>query len=153
MIAFVVGPTEPATNRGFPGVLNSSAACRANSAARLVQEMRIRRQSIFRQHDRRSAKRVRFDDVRSRLKILPVNIQHHVRPRSHQVLIAPFERSSAKVRRRQVALLQHRPHRAIQHQDSLRQQLPQCLPGFTQIPHSSLRPLRSRALRKISFAR
>src|SRR5258708_25821604 len=29
---------EPATNRGFPGALNSSAACRANSAARLFRK-------------------------------------------------------------------------------------------------------------------
>src|SRR5208282_5966479 len=38
VIAFVVGPTDPATNRGFAGVLSSSAACRANSAARLFNK-------------------------------------------------------------------------------------------------------------------
>src|SRR5258708_3569610 len=37
-MALVVGPTEPATNRGLPAVLNSSAACRANSAARLFRK-------------------------------------------------------------------------------------------------------------------
>src|SRR5208337_2986520 len=35
VIAFVVGPIDPATNRGLPGVENSSAACRASTAARL----------------------------------------------------------------------------------------------------------------------
>jgi len=33
VIAFVVGPIEPATNRGRPGVEHSSAACLANRAA------------------------------------------------------------------------------------------------------------------------
>ncbi len=93
----------------------------------LVQEMRVRCQPVLRQHNRRPPKRIRLDDVRSGFKVLPVNIQNYIRPRSHQILIASFERSSAKVRRIQVALLQHRPHRAVQHEDPLPQQLPQSL--------------------------
>src|SRR6266851_5077677 len=37
-MALVVGPTEPPTNRGLPGVLNSFAACLASSAARLFRK-------------------------------------------------------------------------------------------------------------------
>ena len=36
LIALVVGPIEPATNRGRPGVENSPAACRASCAALLL---------------------------------------------------------------------------------------------------------------------
>src|SRR5437870_3253858 len=70
-------------------------------------------------NNRCPAKAIGLDDVRSRFKIFSVDIQHHVRPRSNQVFIAAFERSSAKVRRTQLPLLQHRPHRAVQHKDSL----------------------------------
>jgi hypothetical protein len=52
-----------------------------------------------------------------------VNIQNDIRPRSNEVFIAPFERSSAKIRCRQVPLLQHRPHRPVKHEDPLREQL------------------------------
>ena len=90
-----------------------------------VQQMRVCGQSVFRQHNRCPAKTIGFDDIRSRFKIFSVDVQHHVRPRSNQVFVATFERSSAKVRRIQLPLLQHRTHRAVQHEDSLREQLPQ----------------------------
>src|SRR5947207_123702 len=97
--------------------------------------MRVSSEAIFRKHNRRSVEVVRLDDVRSRLKILPVNIQNDIRPRSNEILIASFERGSAKILRVQVALLQHRPHRPIKHEDSLRQQLAQGFSGLVQIAH------------------
>ena len=85
--------------------------------------MCVCRKPIFREHNRRPAKAVRFDDVRARLKVFPVNIQNDIRARSNQVFIASFERSSAKIRRIQVSLLQHGPHRAVKHEDPFRKQL------------------------------
>jgi hypothetical protein len=52
-----------------------------------------------------------------------VNIQNDIRSRSNQVFIASFQCSSAKIRRVQVPLLQHGPHRAVKHEDPLRKQL------------------------------
>jgi hypothetical protein len=52
-----------------------------------------------------------------------MNIQNDIRPRSNQVFVAPFKRSSAKIRRIQVSLLQHGPHRAVKHENPLREQL------------------------------
>src|SRR5205814_9236472 len=92
-------------------------------------------EAIFRQHNRCSAEAVRLDDVRSRLKILPVNIQNDIRPRSNEILIASFERGSAEILRIQVALLQHRPHRPVKHEDSLRQQLAKGFSGLVQVAH------------------
>src|SRR5437870_4333872 len=97
--------------------------------------MRVPSEAIFRKHNRRSAEAVRLDDVRSRLKILSVNIQNDIRPRSNEILIASFERGSAEILRIQVALLQHRPHRPVKHEDSLRQQLAQGFSGLVQVAH------------------
>ena len=41
VMAFVVGPIDPATNRGFAAVENSSAACRASFAGSQVQLVRV----------------------------------------------------------------------------------------------------------------
>ena len=89
-----------------------------------VQEVRVRGESIFGEHNRRPAEAVGLDDVRSCFKVSPVNIENHVRPCSNQVLIAAFERHSAKILRSQIPLLQHRPHRPVKHEDPLCQQLP-----------------------------
>ncbi len=97
--------------------------------------MRVRRQPIFRQHDRRSAKAVRLDDVRPGFEIFPVNVQNHIGPRPHQILVAAFERRPAKILRRQMPLLQHRPHRSIEHKNALREQLSQSLRRFIQVTH------------------
>src|SRR5437016_1559018 len=97
--------------------------------------MRVSSEAIFRKHNRRSAEAVRLDDVRSRLKILPVNIQNDIRPCPNEIFIATFECGPAKILRVQVALLQHRPHRPVKHEDSLRQQLAQGFSGLVQVAH------------------
>src|SRR2546430_30165 len=97
--------------------------------------MRVSSEAIFRKHNRRSAEAVRRDDVRSRLKIFPVNIQNDIRPRPNEIFIATFQRGPPNILRVQVALLQHRPHRPIKHEDSLRQQLAQGFSGLVQIAH------------------
>src|SRR6266852_298913 len=97
--------------------------------------MRVRGEPILRQHDRRPAEAVRFDDIRSRLEVFPVNIQNDVRARSNQVFVASLERSSAKILRIQVALLQHCPHRPVKHEDPVREQLPQGSGRFVQVTH------------------
>jgi len=52
-----------------------------------------------------------------------VNIQNDIRARSNQVFIASFQCISPKIRRVQVPLLQHGPHRAVKDEDPLRKQL------------------------------
>ena len=71
----------------------------------------------------------------SDLKVFPMNIQNDVRARSNQVFIAPFKRSSAKIRCPQVSLLQHGTHRAVKHEDPLPQQFPQGFRRFAQVTH------------------
>src|SRR2546429_7137070 len=122
--------------------------------------MRVSSEAIFRKHNRRSAEAVRLDDVRSRLKIFPVNIQNDIRPRPNEIFIATFERGPTKILRVQVALLQHRPHRPIKHEDSLRQQLAQGFSGLVQATHllktttrslPSRQPKWSKYLRNLAF--
>jgi len=97
--------------------------------------MRIRFDPVFRKDDRRSAETVGLDDVRTGFKILAVNIENHVRTRANEILIASFERGAAKIRGAHVALLQHGAHGAVEHKDSLREQLAQRFAGFVQITH------------------
>ena len=69
------------------------------------------------------------------------------------------ERGSAEILRIQVALLQHRPHRPVKHEDSLRQQLAQGFSGLVQVAHlfknyhslPSRRPKWSKYLRNLTF--
>src|SRR5271169_5860938 len=98
--------------------------------------MRVPCQSILRQNNRRPAKTVRLNNVRPRLEILPMNIQHYIRPRSYKVFITTFERRPAEILRCQMPLLQHCPHGSIEHKDPLREQLSQSLGGFIQITHA-----------------
>jgi len=101
----------------------------------LVQEMSVGREAVLGQHDGRSAETVCLDDVRTGLEVSAMDIQNDVGAGSDQVFIASFESGSAKIRRRQVALLQHGAHRAIQHENALREQLSQSLGRFVQVTH------------------
>ena len=100
-----------------------------------VQLERIAAQPVFRQHDGRAAERIRLDDVRSGFQVGAVNSQHHVRPRANEVLVAAIERSSAKISRAQVPLLQHRAHGPVEHENPLRQQFAQRPGLFCQVLH------------------
>src|SRR5260370_42107360 len=53
----------------------------------------------------RPIERIRLDDVRTRLKVFPVNVQNDIGSRPNQALIPPLERSSPTITRRQVPLL------------------------------------------------
>ena len=52
-------------------------------------------------------------------KIGAVDVDDDVRPRSDQVLVAAFERRAAEIGGREVALLQHGAHGAVEHEDTL----------------------------------
>ena len=97
--------------------------------------MGVRCKPILCQHNRRPSKTVRFNDVGPALEILAVDVQDHIGTRSNQVFVASLKRGSTEVRRCEVALLQHRPHRAVKHEDSLCEQFPQDLAGFIQPTH------------------
>src|SRR6202521_5465727 len=64
-----------------------------------------------------------------------MNIQHHIRPCSYQILVATLERRPSKILRSQAPLLQHRPHSSIEHKYPLREQLSESLSRFVQITH------------------
>ena len=56
--------------------------------------------------------------------------QHHVGPRLHQVLVAALERRSAEIRGREVPLLQHGAHGAVEDEDTLLQNVGERLPAL-----------------------
>ena len=85
--------------------------------------MRVRGEFVLRKNDRCAAETVGLDDVRAGFQVFPVNVQDHLGARANEILVASFERRAAKIRRTQVALLQHGAHGAVKHQDSLREQL------------------------------
>src|SRR6266403_437006 len=91
--------------------------------------------AVFSEDDGRTAKTVGLDNVGASLEIFPMNIEHHVRPRTHQIFVAAFQRSAAKILGRQVPLLQHSAHSAIKHKNALRQQVAKRAGGFSQISH------------------
>ena len=97
--------------------------------------MRVRGQSVLGEHNGGAAEAIGLDDVRTGFEIFPVNVQNHVRTRSDEILVAAFERGTAKIRSGEIALLQHGAHRAVKHEDSLREQLPQGLGRFVQVTH------------------
>ncbi len=80
--------------------------------------MRLILQMVLREDHAGAAERVGFDDVGAGFEILAMDIQHHIRPRLDQVFIATFKRRSTEIRGGQIALLQHRAHGAIEHQDA-----------------------------------
>ncbi len=123
LIAFVVGPIEPATNRGFFAVVNSVRRAPRKLRRRAIQFVRASFQSVFGQHNGRAAKRVRLDDVRAGFEVRAMNSAHHVGPARHQILVAAFQLRPAEILGRQLRALQHRPHRAVNNEHALREQL------------------------------
>ncbi len=79
-------------------------------------------EAVFVEHERRAAERVGLDDVRARLVVLAMDVEDHVGPGEHEVFVAALERGAAEVVGRKVALLDHRAHRAIEHEDAFVQQ-------------------------------
>src|SRR5438045_2370927 len=78
----------------------------------------------------RAAEGVGLDDVRARRIVGRVDLADHIGPREDEVLVAAFEVGAPKVLRAQVALLDHRPHRAVDHEDLVREELEELLrPG------------------------
>ena len=71
VIALVVGPIEPATKRGRPGVEAFAAASRASSAARRLISMRLSREAVLGEHERRAAERVGLDHVGAGVEVAP----------------------------------------------------------------------------------
>ena len=81
--------------------------------------MRLIGKAVFSEHERSATKGIRFDDVRTGFQVFAMDSQHHVGPRDHQIFVAAFQVRSAEIGRREVRLLQHGAHRAIQDEDAL----------------------------------
>ena len=80
VIALVVGPMEPATQRGRPSAASASAAAsRASSAARRVDLQRLVGEPVLGEDQRRRAERVGLGDVGAGLEVAAVDAADEVR--------------------------------------------------------------------------
>ena len=75
VIAFVVGPIEPATNRGLPGGGELVGGLSRQSRRGNIQLVRAIRETVLGQHQRRAAERVGLDHVRAGLEIGAVDVR------------------------------------------------------------------------------
>ena len=101
-----------------------------------IQLVSLVSQTIFGEHDRRSAKRVRFDDVTTCLQIVFVDILHGCRLCDDKVFIAPVVALAAEIICREVLPLQVRSHRTVKDDDLFFQYVRETLHGLS----VSLRP-------------
>ncbi len=92
-----------------------------------VQLVRFILEVVLGQHNRRAAERVRLDDVRAGFEIGAVYVEHDVRPRAHEHLVAALQRRTAEIGRGQPGLLQHGAHRAVHAQNAPIQRLVKCV--------------------------
>ena len=79
----------------------------------LVDDARLLVQAIFGQDDTRPAKGIRFNNIRTGLQEVVVNLCDGLRAGQHQVFITPFVRQTAEIFRAQVLGLDGRPHGTI----------------------------------------
>ena len=80
-------------------------------------------EAVLGEHDLGPAERVRFNDVRARVQVPGMDVANHIRAREHEVLVAAFEVSPAEILRGQLAILNGRAHRSVEHDDALVEQL------------------------------
>src|SRR6185295_9310076 len=99
----------------------------SHAGGRLVDLLGLRAQAVLVEHERGAAEGVGLDDVRPRGEVGRVDVADDVGPGEDEVLVAPFEVRSAEVLRGEVALLDHRPHRAVDHEDALGEQADEVL--------------------------
>ena len=135
LMAFVVGPIEPATKRGLAGAGKFVRGLPREFRRAAIDLACAVAQPVLREHQGRAAKGIRLDNVRAGLEILAVNSQHHVGARHHQILIAAFQSRPAEIGRRKVGLLQHGAHRAIQDEDALAEKFAEGQALLDQVSH------------------
>ena len=75
MIDLVVGPRDPATKRGFPGVENSVRGLPREFRGAHVHLMRAVSQLELGQHDGRALETVGFDNIGAGLEICAMDIE------------------------------------------------------------------------------
>ena len=76
-------------------------------------------ETILGENERRATERICLDDFRAVFQIFAVNPENYVGARDVQVFVAALEMRAPEIRGRQILLLQHSAHRAIQHEDAL----------------------------------
>ena len=123
-----VGPMEPATKRGLRAVENSSAACRASRAAVIIELVRFAIHAVIHQVALGAVERIGLDDIRAGFQIRAMDAQHHIGARLHQDFVAALQRRPAEIRGREMLLLQHGAHGAVDDQNTAIEGIEQ---GFT----------------------
>ena len=122
----LVGPIEPATNRGRSGVFARPfrGGRLRNARALDVQLVRHVLEQVVGLGDRRAAERIGLDDVGAGREILAVDLVDDVRTGEDQQVVVALEvlrvvpePFAAEVRLRELVTLDHRPHRAVEDQD------------------------------------
>ena len=96
-MALVVGPIDPATNRGFGrrgkfvrGLTRQFARCDIQFIGQILKP-------ILAEGNGGAIEGIGLHHVRPSPQVCPVNIQHYIRPMPEQHFVAPFERRSAEV--------------------------------------------------------
>ena len=133
---FVVGPIEPATKRGFAAVENFVGGLARQFRRRSIQLVDVVLETVLVQRDAVAVEGVGLDDVGAGREIRAVDVEHHVGPRAVEVLVAAFERGSAEIGRREVALLQHGAHGPVEYEDTLLQDVGERLYALLGCGHS-----------------
>ena len=95
-----------------------------------VQLIDERLERVIGLRDCGSAERVRLDDVCASREILLMDVENDIGARQHEHIVVAaqlfsmrFETLAAEVLFRQLVALDHRPHRAIENQNALRQKM------------------------------
>ena len=89
----------------------------------------------LRQRDRMPPERIRLHQIRPCREIRPVHVPDPLRLRIQQILRAILKLRPAPVLNRRVVPLQHRPHRAVQHQNARTEGVQQRLSAFVTVAH------------------
>ena len=123
-------PIAPATKRGRSGVffVHSSHAALREARALEVQLVGDRLEQVVGLRDGRAAERVGLDDVGAGGEVLAVDLADDVGPRQDQqvvvaaqILRVVLEPLAAEIGLGGLVALDHRPHRAVEDEDALRE--------------------------------
>ena len=135
---FVVGPIEPATQRGLPSsALARSAARRATCAAATLRSRTDALEPVVGERDRRRGERVGLDDVGAGAQELEVDVLDRLGLGQREQVVAALERERVVLEPlaaphrlvREPKPLHHRAHRAVEHDDAAVEQLAQVVDG------------------------
>ena len=91
LMAFVVGPIEPATKRGFEPFENWSHRLRRQFRGAAADLSGAIAESILGENEGRAAERICLDDVGAGFEVFAMNSENHIGSRDVEVFVAAFE--------------------------------------------------------------